>query len=373
MDKSSTDLLSVNSAESLPQIQISENNGFQTISARELYKGLEISKRFSEWFETNSRDFVENEDFTSVLTSTVVNNGAKRDLQDYAISIDMAKSICLMSKTEIGKKYRTYLINLEKAWNEPGAVMARALEIAHKTLEDCQKQVALMQPKAESYDALMDADGLFNLTSTAKLLDVNFNWFKQCLIEHKYLYRGNHDKLIPYADHKSIFVVKEWTKNGIAGLQTLVTPKGTEKLRILFKVWGKSESDSKRILEETAESFLEKGEAEYQRIIDKTTDNYIEKAIKNNPVPEVHPIDKLKSKAKRYSFDDIAEKTGYSRQIVINAAAIWRLIDQKNGEIKPSFNALSIDKFMYLDGRFTPKGYEWMIKHLTSDCSLKAE
>lgn len=96
-------------------LQIIENNGIQTVSARELYKGLEISKRFSEWFGINSKDFIENEDFTSVLTSTVVNNGAKREIQDYAISIDMAKAICLMSRTDLGKKYRTYLINLEKA------------------------------------------------------------------------------------------------------------------------------------------------------------------------------------------------------------------------------------------------------------------
>lgn len=54
---------------------ITVNTDTQTVSARELHKGLCIEKRFSAWFETNSQNFIEGEDFTSVLTSTVVNKG----------------------------------------------------------------------------------------------------------------------------------------------------------------------------------------------------------------------------------------------------------------------------------------------------------
>lgn len=62
-----------------------------TVSARELHKSLEISKRFSAWFETNSQGFIENEDYTSVLTGTEVqNNGGVqiRELQDYSLSVE---------------------------------------------------------------------------------------------------------------------------------------------------------------------------------------------------------------------------------------------------------------------------------------------
>ena len=90
-----------------------------TVSARDLHGALGVSKRFSAWFEVNSQEFVENEDFTSVLSSTVVNNGALRELQDYKLSVDMAKHICLMSRTEKGKLIRQYFIDLEKAWNTP--------------------------------------------------------------------------------------------------------------------------------------------------------------------------------------------------------------------------------------------------------------
>ena len=85
-------------------IPINYNGEEPTVSARDLYNSLEISKRFSAWFETNSQGFVENEDFTSVLSGTVVNNGAHREIQDYSLSVDMAKHICLMSRTEKGKE-----------------------------------------------------------------------------------------------------------------------------------------------------------------------------------------------------------------------------------------------------------------------------
>ena len=100
-------------------IKIKTENGKQLVSARELYEFLGLSKRFSSWFETYSKNedygFIENEDFTSVLSSTVVNNGAERQLQDYAITIDMAKELSMLSKTEKGKQARKYFIQCEKA------------------------------------------------------------------------------------------------------------------------------------------------------------------------------------------------------------------------------------------------------------------
>lgn len=80
-----------------------------TVSARELYTGLEITDRFSRWFERMSAyGFSEGNDFTSVKSSTLVNNGAEREITDYRVSIDMAKQICMIQRSEKGRQYRQY-------------------------------------------------------------------------------------------------------------------------------------------------------------------------------------------------------------------------------------------------------------------------
>lgn len=106
-----------------------------TVSARDLHEALGVASRFSRWFDSNKELFVEGEDYNKCTSSTVVNNGARRELEDYSMSVLMAKHICLMSRTEKGKRCRDYLIDIEKAWNTPEQIMARALKMANRSIE----------------------------------------------------------------------------------------------------------------------------------------------------------------------------------------------------------------------------------------------
>lgn len=164
-------------------ISINYDGEQPTVSARQLHKSLEISKRFSAWFETNSQGFIENEDYTSVLTGTEVqNNGGVqiRELQDYSLSVDMAKHICLMSRTEKGKECRQYLIDLEKAWNTPEQVFARALKMADQTIAKLKntnkslvEKIEADRPKTIFADAVSASHTSILIGDLAKLICQN--------------------------------------------------------------------------------------------------------------------------------------------------------------------------------------------------------
>ena len=153
---------------------VTTNGDKLTLSDRELHKELNIAGRFSRWFEQMSEyGFEENVDFTSVQNCTVVNNGAMRELQDYQITLDMAKEIAMLQRNEKGKQIRKKLIELEKAWNSPEKVMARALDIAHKTIANLQIENEEMKPKAFFADAVKASDSSILIGDLAKLIKQN--------------------------------------------------------------------------------------------------------------------------------------------------------------------------------------------------------
>ena len=122
-------------------------------------------------------------------------------------------------------------------------LMAKALLVAKKTIEEkeaelSRKQVenAIMAPKADYFDELVERNTLTNFRETAKQLGVKQKAFISFLMERKFIYRDKRGKLLPYADkNDGLFEVKECFNNATqwAGTQTLVTPKGRETFRLL--------------------------------------------------------------------------------------------------------------------------------------------
>lgn len=105
-----------------------------------------------------------------------------------------------------------------------------------ETVRKQNEQIAIMQPKADYFDALVDRRLLTNFRDTAKELKVKPKAFVDWLIDKKYIYRDQKGKLKPYAQYvPSLFELKEWERNGRADVQTLVTPKGRETFRILLQ------------------------------------------------------------------------------------------------------------------------------------------
>ena len=94
-------------------IEIRTNkNGIQTVSARLLHEKLRIETQFNHWIERMIEyGFEEKKDFWSFLAES----SGGRPSKEYALTLDMAKEICMLQRSEIGKKFRQYFIKCEKA------------------------------------------------------------------------------------------------------------------------------------------------------------------------------------------------------------------------------------------------------------------
>ena len=230
-------------------ISINYDGEQPTVSARQLHKSLEISKRFSAWFETNSQGFIENEDYTSVLTGTEVqNNGGVQitELQDYSLSVDMAKHICLMSRTEKGKECRQYLIDLEKAWNTPEQVFARALKMADQTIAKLKntnkslvEKIEADRPKTIFADAVSASHTSILIGDLAKLICQNgyqigqkrlFQWMR----DNGYLMVSGSSRNMPKQKYveQGLFEIKE---------SNVQNPDGSVRITRTTKVSGKGQ------------------------------------------------------------------------------------------------------------------------------------
>ena len=234
-----------------------------TVSARDLHEVLEIRERFSLWFSRYADVFEKGTDYQSVGKPTVVNNGAKRVLDDFLLSTDMAKHISMMTKTEKGKIMRQYFIDLEKAWNTPEQVMARALKLADKTIdtlkEDNKKLIEeneKMKPKEIFADAVSASTSSILIGDLAKLLrqngvDIGAKRLFEYLRNHGYLIkRKGSDWNMPTQKsmNMGLFEIKESTHIDGNGCNIVTrTPKATGKAQIYFVnkfVGGMSDDDN---------------------------------------------------------------------------------------------------------------------------------
>lgn len=219
----------------------------QTLSARELHKMVGSTERFANWFDRQLQyGFAEGEDYTGCK---VFNTLAKQELQDYSLSIDMAKHICMVQKTDKAKEVRQYLIDLEKAWNTPEQVMARALKLADKTIDKLKsennalvKKIESDKPKTIFADAVSTSRTSILIGDLAKLICQNgvkigqkrlFEWLRN----HNYLMKNGSSRNMPQQRYveQGLFRIKESTyvdKNGCN--VTTKTPVVTGKGQIYF-------------------------------------------------------------------------------------------------------------------------------------------
>lgn len=176
----------------LINVTFNENNE-PVISARQLHKTLEVKTRFSQWADQNFKMFKEGEDFSSVVTTTQQNqHGGTKELQDYAVTIRMAEHLAMMSKTNKGHEVREYFIQVEKDFNSPEKIMARALLMADKKIKllESQNENLLLEleeanKNADYLDLILQTKDSLTITQIAQDYGISARKMNQLLKQER--------------------------------------------------------------------------------------------------------------------------------------------------------------------------------------------
>lgn len=158
-------------------IPINYDSERQTVLGRDLHDFLEVATAYKDWFPRMCEyGFTEGTDFCSILSEST----GGRPSTDHQLTIDMAKEICMLQRTEKGKQARQYFIELEKQWNSPEAVMARAIKMADRKIlslegkvTDLQRTIEQQKPQVLFADAVSASNTTILVGELAKLLKQN--------------------------------------------------------------------------------------------------------------------------------------------------------------------------------------------------------
>lgn len=175
-------------------IRINYDSERPTVNGRDLHDALQVKTAYKDWFPRMCEyGFFEGTDFCSFLSES----SGGRPAVNHQLTIDMAKQLCMIQRTDIGRKFRQYFIQVEEAWNSPEAVMARALQFANQqlallrhqnmeltdTIAVQNQQILEMKPKVSYYDVVLNCKDLISTSAIAKDYGKSAIWLNRYLHE----------------------------------------------------------------------------------------------------------------------------------------------------------------------------------------------
>jgi anti-repressor protein len=140
-------------------IAINYENEKPTVSGRELHEKLEITTPYHKWFPRMvTYGFAENKDYLLVGQICSTNNPKNPTTTriDHALSLSMAKELCMLQRSEKGKRFRKYFISCEEAWNSPEKIMERAWQIAHARAVEAERQIFALSETNETLEIALN-------------------------------------------------------------------------------------------------------------------------------------------------------------------------------------------------------------------------
>ena len=179
-------------------IEVTLNDNHEpVISGRQLHEALGVNSNYTTWFDRmTDYGFTENQDY--VLLSNFGNQTGRggHNRVDHIIKLDMAKEIAMIQRTERGKQVRQYFIQVEKDFNSPEKIMARALLMVDQKVHKLEAKIEADRPKVLFAEAVSASHTSILVGELAKLLKQNgvdmganrlFNWLRA----HGYLIKRN--------------------------------------------------------------------------------------------------------------------------------------------------------------------------------------
>lgn len=240
-------------------IQIAEqsigNGVVQTVNARDLHAALGVKKQFTDWVKTYTKKFIKNQDFT--LVRVKLESGHVHT--DYALSLDMAKHVAMMSETDKSMDVRQYFIECEKKLKSAPVLdpanLSRmqliqiALDAESGRLK-LEAVVAEQAPKVAALDRIATADGSLCITDAAKHLQIRPKVLFDYLKRNVWIYRRQGNSHWVGYQHR--------VQQGLVEhkVTTVLQPDGAERVkeqvRITPKGMGRLSSDLGVEMEESA-------------------------------------------------------------------------------------------------------------------------
>ena len=144
------------------------------VSGRQLHEALGVKTRYDNWFSRMTEyGFTENQDYLVTSIFGHNSNGGRQNKVDHVIKLDMAKEIAMIQRTERGKQVRQYFIQVEKDFNSPEKIMARALLMADQKVHKLEAQIEADRPKVLFADAVSASKSSCLIGELAKILKQN--------------------------------------------------------------------------------------------------------------------------------------------------------------------------------------------------------
>lgn len=214
----------------LLKVEVNENQE-QVISGRELHMFLNIGTEYAKWFSRMCEyGFEENRDF-KVIVKNDENSKGGRPSTDHLMKIDMAKELCMLARNEKGKQARHYFLEVERDWNSPEKVMARALNIANNTINNLklensmQKQmIAEFKPVKEYVDTILSSTDTVTVTQIAADYGLSARALNKILWEEHLIHNVNGQWIL----------YKRWMNKGFTKSETINVPRADGSSKVVM-------------------------------------------------------------------------------------------------------------------------------------------